>query len=290
MATEFFAPDSVSSFRRIAAGMWRNPDDPTIYGAMDVDATQTLRFIADFRARTGLRLTVTHVVAHAVARAFARHPELNAKVRFWGKLEQRRSVDLFVSVSTDEGRDLSGARIDRADTLDLGQLVTALEGRARAIRSEADPSYAQSRRMFRAMPWWLARPATRLSDLLTNELHLDLPAQGLPRDPFGTAVITNVGPFGIETAFAPFIPLARCPMLLLVTEVRELPVALPGGRIVARPTLRLCGTFDHRVIDGVSAGRLARAIRAGVEQPDALATAAGTAASSRPVDAAPPAH
>jgi pyruvate dehydrogenase E2 component (dihydrolipoamide acetyltransferase) len=118
------------------------------------------------------------------------------------------------------------------------------------------------------MPWFLLRPLLRLIDLLSNELHVDLPKQGMPRDPFGTAVITNVGMFGIDTAFAPFVPMGRCPMLLLITEVRDRPWVV-DGRLEVRKVLRLCATFDHRIIDGHSAGVLAREIRALIEQPAA---------------------
>lgn len=256
-----------SSFRRLAAAMWRRPVDPTIHGSIDLDVTETLRFIDSYRRATGRRLTITHVVARAVARALAAHPELNAKVRFGGRLEQRTSVDLFVSVSTDGGRDLSGARVARADGLSLEQLIDAVESGARGVRSGQDPSYQKSRNLFRVLPWWLLRPLLALVDFLSNELHLDLPAQGMPRDPFGSAVITNVGPFGIDTAFAPFVPLGRAAMLLLLSEVRPRPVVTGDGRIEARPVLRLCGTFDHRVIDGYGAGLLARAIREQVEHP-----------------------
>ena len=62
--------------------------------------------------------------------------------------------------------------------------------------------------------------------------------------------------FGIDAAFAPFVPLARCPMLILVPEVRPRPWAV-GDRAEVRPVLRLCATFDHRIIDGAAAGRFA---------------------------------
>lgn len=252
--------------------MWRHPRDPTIYGSMDVDMSRTLPFLEQFRARTGRRLTVTHLAGRAVARAFATYPELNAKIRFWGRLEERTSVDVFVSVATDGGRDLSGARIDDADTLDLDGWVDALEAKASGIREHRDPSYEKSRTAFRRMPWWLVRPAISMTDLLSNELGLHLPSLGMPSDPFGTAVVTNVGTFGIDTAFAPFVPLARCPMLLLITEVRDRVVPVDGKPTV-RPTLRLCASFDHRVIDGFAAGRVAKVVRTYMEDPEGVAGA-----------------
>ncbi len=268
MATEFFPVKNPSSFRRIAAAMWHRPADPTIYGSMDLDVTHTLAFIESFRRSTGRKLTITHVVARAVARAFGRYPELNAKVRLWGRIEQRRTVDLFVSVASDGGRDLSGTRIEAAERLSLGGLIDAVEGGARGIREHSDRQYQKSRDLFRVLPWWLVRPLLWLTDVLTNELHLHLPAQGMPRDPFGTAVITNVGSFGIETAFAPFLPLGRCPMLLLLSEIKQRPMVIDDERLELRPVLRLCGTFDHRIIDGHAAGLLARALRELIEHPD----------------------
>ena len=262
-------PDA-SSFRRTAAAMWSAPADPTIHGSMDIDATAALAFIEAHRARTGEKLSITHLVCHAVAQAFAQLPELNAKVRFGGRLERRETVDLFVSVSTGGGKDLSGAKIENADALDLSGWVSAVQGRARAIRDGKDPSFEKSRGLFKALPFFVLKPLLKLVDVLTNELHLHLPGQGMPRDPFGSAVITNVGMFGIDTAFAPMVPLARCPMLLLVPEVRERPW-VEDGKLVVRPVLRLCATFDHRIIDGHAAGKLAQAIRTALENPGTVA-------------------
>jgi pyruvate dehydrogenase E2 component (dihydrolipoamide acetyltransferase) len=259
MTTEFRPLDDVSSFRQMAAAMWSPPRDPSIHGTLDIDAGPALRFLDEMRAKTSARVTITHLVARAVALALRDQPELNAKVRFWGRLEQRSSIDVFVTVATDGGRDLSGARIDRADQKSLVDIAGEIGSRARAVRDGADPSYRRSRTLFKKMPWWLARPATRVSDVLVNELHLDLAGQGMPRDPFGSAMVTSVGMFGIDTAFAPFVPLARCPILILLPEVRPRPW-VDGDRIEIRPVLRLCATFDHRIVDGYQAGKMARTL------------------------------
>jgi pyruvate dehydrogenase E2 component (dihydrolipoamide acetyltransferase) len=257
MTTHFTPMEEVSSFRRMAAGMWGKPSDPSIYGSMDIDATAALAFLAEHQAKTGVKLTVTHLVARAVALALRDQPEINAKVRFWGRLEQRSTIDIFLTVSTGEGRDLSGARIERADTRSLVEIANEIASRAKTIRTGEDKSFEKSRKLLKSTPWWLARPATWLSDFLVNELHVDLPSQGLPLDAFGSALITSVGMFGIDTAFAPFVPLARCPILILVTEVRPRPW-VNGDKVEVRPVLRLCATFDHRIVDGVAAGKLAR--------------------------------
>ena len=118
MPATFESMPDASSFRRTAASMWSAPKDPSIHGSMDVDATHALAFLEAHRARTGEKLTMTHLVCAATAKALAKYPDLNAKVRFGGRLEKRSTVDLFVSVSTSNGKDLSGAKIERADLLD----------------------------------------------------------------------------------------------------------------------------------------------------------------------------
>ena len=262
--SQFTPVEDASSFRRMAAAMWRSPSDPSIYGSMDMDATAALAFMA----AQPTKITITHLVARAVALAMRAQPELNAKVRFWGRLEQRKTIDVFVTVAT--GGDLSGARIDRADEKSLAELAAAIAERAGRIRKGQDASYKKSRSAFKQLPWWLARPATQLSDLLVNELHVDLGKHGMPSDPFGSAIVTSVGMFGIDSAFAPFVPLARCPMLILVPEIRPRPWAV-GDRVEVRPVLRLCATFDHRIIDGAAAGRFAARLTQLFAQPDALA-------------------
>ena len=268
--SRFTPQEEVSSFRRMAAGMWRSPSDPSIYGSMDVDATAALAFLRDHAEQTACKLTVTHLVARAVALALRDQPELNAKIRFWGRLEQRTSIDVFVTVATDGNRDLSGARIDHADRKSLVELARELRERTQRIRRGEDASYKRSKRAFQQMPWWLARPTAWLSDLLVNELHVDLAKQGMPTDAFGSAIVTSVGMFGIDSAFAPFVPLARCPMLILVPEVRPRPWAV-GDVACVRPVLRLCATFDHRIIDGAAAGRFAARLTKLFETPDLLA-------------------
>jgi pyruvate dehydrogenase E2 component (dihydrolipoamide acetyltransferase) len=270
MATQFTPLDDVSPFRRMAAGMWSRPADPTIHGSMDIDAGPALAFLDALAGKSETKITITHLVARAVALALREQPDLNAKVRFWGRIEQRKSVDVFVTVATDGGRDLSGTRIENADEKSLVAIASEIRTRASRIRSGEDESYRESRSAFSRMPWWLSRPATTLTDVLVNELHVDLASKGLPRDPFGSAVVTSVGMFGIDTAFAPLLPMARCPILILVPEVRPRPW-VDGDRLEIRPVLRLCASFDHRLVDGAAAGRMAKTLHALFADPARLA-------------------
>src|SRR5262249_21267720 len=98
-------------------------------------------------------------------------------------------------------------------------------------------------------------------------LNIWTPLLGTPRDPFGSIMITNIGSLGLDMAFAPLVPYSRVPMLIALGAVREEPV-VRGGQITVGKMIRLCSTFDHRVIDGVHAANMVRTAKAIFANPD----------------------
>jgi hypothetical protein len=65
---------TATGWRKVASAIWGNPNDPQIYGDIEVDAGALLAFIERVRAETGTHVTVTHVVGKAVAQALGQHP------------------------------------------------------------------------------------------------------------------------------------------------------------------------------------------------------------------------
>jgi pyruvate dehydrogenase E2 component (dihydrolipoamide acetyltransferase) len=114
--------------------------------------------------------------------------------------------------------------------------------------------------MIASLPRWLLRAAIRFCAWLTSDLNLDLPKLGLPRQAFGSAMITSVGMWDVSTAYSPLAAYYRVPVLLLVGTVESRPVA-HAGSVVVRPMMTLTATFDHRYVDGLQASQFAAAIR-----------------------------
>jgi pyruvate dehydrogenase E2 component (dihydrolipoamide acetyltransferase) len=109
---------------------------------------------------------------------------------------------------------------------------------------------------------------------LIYDWDVDLTRFGVVKDEFGSAMVTNVGMFGLAHAFAPLVPFSRTPVVALVGEVQDRPVA-EAGRVVVRPMMTLGVTFDHRFMDGWYGGAMAQLFRAYLEDParfDAPAT------------------
>ena len=103
---------------------------------------------------------------------------------------------------------------------------------------------------------------------------LNLKRFGLPREAFGSAMVTSVGMFGIQHAYAPLSPYYRIGFLALVPEVVERPWVVDDA-VVPRPVLRIAATLDHRYLDGAEAGRLGTTIREYLENPGAYEPPAG---------------
>lgn len=264
------ALENPSGFRKLAAAMWHPPNDPHVFGSVDIEMTRAQAFLAEYNRRNGCKATVTHLVTRALAVTLAKHPEHNAKIGWW-RIHVRRSVDIFCQVSSDGGRDLSGYRIDAADTLSVAAIAEKLVKAASDIRSDRDPAFRRTRSLFTVLPLWAIRIVIKFMSLLTNTMNLHLPQLGMPRDPFGSAMVTSVGMMGIDTGFAPFTPIARCPIIVTVTKVRPRPWIV-GDRVEPRPVLRLCATFDHRVIDGYHAGEISTEVEGLLESPEQLLT------------------
>jgi hypothetical protein len=109
----------------------------------------------------------------------------------------------------------------------------------------------------------------RLSAWVTSDLNLNLPRLGLPRQAFGTAMITSVGMWNVTNAYSPLSSYYRVPVLVLVGAVEPRPVARAGS-VVVRPTLTVTATFDHRYVDGFQAAQFAAAVREYCAHPGAF--------------------
>jgi 2-oxoisovalerate dehydrogenase E2 component (dihydrolipoyl transacylase) len=110
-------------------------------------------------------------------------------------------------------------------------------------------------------PWGLAAEITRLAEAARSG--------SATRDELGgsTITISSLGPLGgiVST------PVINHPEVAIVGVNRIVErLALRGGTVVARQTMNLSSSFDHRVIDGMDAARFIQAVRTTLETPALL--------------------
>lgn len=246
----------LTGWRRIANALWRAPRDPQIYGLLEIDAGALLRFEEQARA-AGHHVTPTHLVGRALGHALKEVPDLNVRLR-GGEAVARPTVDVFFITAVHGGHDLSGVKVADVPSKPAVAIAEELARRASDMKAGRDADFAKSKRLMDLLPMPILRVAVRLVAFASNDLQLDLPPLGLHPSPFGSAMITSVGMFGIPQGFAPLTWMYDVPILVLVGEIGERPVAV-DGRVEARRVLPLSVSIDHRYVDG---WHLAHAMRA----------------------------
>ena len=83
---------------------------------------------------------------------------------------------------------------------------------------------------------------------------------------FGSAMVTSVGMLGIQRGFAPLLPYVQCPMIVTIGRLEEKPIA-KNGTVQVVEVLPVCATMDHRLVDGVGASKLMKALQQYFENP-----------------------
>lgn len=278
---ELTPKDNISSFRKLAIGSWKTAYDPTVYGTMTLRMEKALAYIEAFRQKTGIRLTVTHLLARAMAEALRRCPEANAILRF-NKIYLRKRITIsMLVVQTDGGKvDLTSTKIDDAERKTLRDIATEMEITVRRVRERKDAAMEKGKGTVQKVPYLLLNLFTWLMSFFMYTLNWNMKWAGMPEDAFGSAILTNVGSLGLDTAYVPLVPYSRVPILLAPGAVKDAPV-VDNGQVVAGKIMNVNATFDHRFIDGFHASILSTTLREMMEDPfthfDALDDAPATA-------------
>jgi len=252
--------------RRVAVASWRPSRDGRIYTRAAIDATALLRYVEQQRVCSGERVTITHVVGAALARALTDTPEIRARVVL-GRIVPYRGIDVAFAVDIEGGEDLAPVKVADAHLKSPVQICREVSPRLSALRTGQDRGHRRSTWFVRVCPGPLLRPLLAVAGFVIGGL--GRPALGQLGSPLGTAFVSNVGTLGLDEAFLAPLPFARCPLYLAVGAVRDAPVVVEG-QVAVRPQLVLVATADHRLVDGAHAGVIARTLRSLLADPDRL--------------------
>lgn len=265
--------DDVSPFRKVAMGTWRTAKDPSVYGIMEVDMQKTLELLPEFCQKNDIKITPAHLVGRAAALCMKKRPEINGMIR-GSRIYLRKNVSIFYQVNIPgEGTDkikkatLSGAILHEVESMSTAEIAKALRDKAGQIRAGKDKELAKNLNAFKYLPWWAAKYYLNLASFLIYGLNWDLSFLGIPKDPFGSLMITNVGSLGIDLALAPLCPYTRVPILLTLGSLQYKPWVV-DGKVEVRPILPIGVTFDHRLIDGIHASQMAQDFKKCFAEPE----------------------
>lgn len=259
----------LTPFRRLAIGTWKTAYDPSVYGTLQVRMDRAMEYIEEYRRRTGVRLTVTHLVGRAMVEVLKRMPDANAVLRF-NRIYLRKRIGIFFQVTLRDEEtgtfDLSGATLYDLDKKSLLEIVAEMEAKVHSVRKGTDKALEKGRRSFRFVPLILMNLVLRIVSFFAYTLNIDLSKLGIPKDPFGSVMITNIGALGLEAAYVPLIPYSRVPLLVALGAVKDVPL-VENGKIVVGKVMDMNATFDHRFFEGAHAAVMASVMRAWMEDP-----------------------
>lgn len=269
MAKLWKEPENVSSWRKISVGMWKRPADPTIYGFEIVDVEELVEYLDEVSEASGEKVTITTYLAKMISDILAEYPKLNSIV-VGNKVMQREHIDAFcqVAVATESGgsADLSGVKLRDSNTMTLPDIAAKLHSRAERIRKGQDEEIEQTKSVLDKIPPVVLPQLMRVVDVLTYVVPFDLSKIGIRDDPFGSFMVTNCAPFDIKLGFAPLVPFARTPFVVLPGIVED-HVFTYDGEVVVKKGCQMAFTADHRCFDGLQIGQLVRNIRKRLNHP-----------------------
>jgi pyruvate dehydrogenase E2 component (dihydrolipoamide acetyltransferase) len=260
---------NLSPFRKIAIGTWQTAYDPSVYGTLTLRMEEALRYVEAFREATGKHLTLSHMMGKAAAAVFEKMPDANAILRF-NRIYLRKRIGVFFQVVMEDPEtgeiDLSGMTVYDPENKSLEDIVDEFQQKVSRVRDGSDKKFKKSRSTFKSVPYFFLNRLLKIIGFLSYTLNLNLRWAGIPKDPFGSIMITNIGSIGLQQAFVPLVPYSRVPLLVAMGSVEDAAV-VEDGKIVPGKTMQLCATFDHRVLDGAHAAVMARTLREWMENP-----------------------
>jgi pyruvate dehydrogenase E2 component (dihydrolipoamide acetyltransferase) len=245
-------------WRVTSAAIYTTPTDSRVYGTLDIDVTNAKRFLEKKRAQ-GMKITMTHLATAVLARAVIRR----------GAVVGRERLDVMVPVSVGGDSGVTAAIIRDAHARSVSSIAEEIRDKASSGRSGVETKAAQNKYLLNRIPWPFRRPVFRFLKWITVDMGIEIKALGLSAHSFGSFVVSDIGSFGLNTGMTALMPAAKVPAVVVLGKVEEKPV-VRNGEIVIRTVLPLTGTFDHRIVDGMQIGKLARGIKRNFRKPEWL--------------------
>lgn len=223
-----------------------------IYLDMDIDMTATLAYKEQWSQR-GLRLSVTSILIHTIARAMMHMPSTNLAVSGSIFARQRRYSAVHAKFTMDKtfggSRVVCSTVLPKADRQHLQEIQAGIDF-FKDADMRSSPAFAGVRLLHKlpALFGYFLYRAVVGSLERRHRMH-------------GSFAITSLGRYPVSG----FYPISGGTFTFGVGRIESKPVAR-DGQIKIAPMLRLCVTFDHRAHDGAIVAELLDQIKSRLEQ------------------------
>jgi len=260
--------DVATPWRKTAVALYKAPSDSKTYGTFEIDFDNALEFIQK-KKEQGIKLTVTQVVASALAKSLEIDvPEINCYIKR-GNIYPREDVSIFISVNINKGKEMGGFVIRDMENKTVTDISKEMAERVEKSRNKQDKGAVKNKNLLSKIPWPFRRMVFVIIKFITVNLGLSIKFLNVSPHSFGSAMISNIGTHGLQYGFAALFPASNIPVVLLLGKIEPKPV-VRNGEIVIRNVLPLGATLDHRIIDGGQGGKVAKALTKYLSNPELL--------------------
>ena len=255
-------------WRVTSAAIYTTPTDSRVYGTLDIDVTAAKAFL-DAKREEGVKLPLVPLPTAVLARAIAFDvPEMNCFIRR-GAVVGRDHMDVMLPVQVGGDAGVTPAIIRNAHARRVSDIAEEVRRKAAKSRGGEETKTAKNKYVLNRIPWPLRRPVFRLLKWITVDMGFEIKTLGLSAHSFGSFIVSDIGSFGLNTGMTALMPAAKIPCVIVLGKIEEKPV-VRNGEVVIRTILPLTGTFDHRIVDGMQIGKLARGIKRNFRKPEWL--------------------
>ncbi len=237
----------LSLVRRFSLWFFREPYCPYVSLSVSADFGRARDYLAELNEAREARVSIQHLVTAAIGRVYAEFPVANAKAGAT-RIQRFEHVGVAMPVNLLDGP--AGAGETSLVVLERAEERSLVEIAEQTRRRVAGERVGKSEDRLMRMAY---RVADRTPDAM---LGLGLSAlDRLSRVPFVGRRLHERFPAMRGAAFSPPQRLIGVGSLVGVFPLQDEVVAI-DGRPEVRPMLPLLYVFDHRLFDGVLAGRI----------------------------------
>lgn len=267
-----------SFFRKASLAVWKAPWDPSTYGRFELDLSNFLEWQKRLKDQKGIKISATQFIAKAFGLAFAKYPHCNVEVSSFGSIRKKQQVSATVMThvpKSDRGADLTLLNIANIDKLSLVDVYNKFNKQLPLTRAKRDSFLKHVYKLARYLPQILIRPIIRFYLFVVYDLRISLKWIGLPKNPFGSFVISNVGSLGLDEGHPPLVGIGRFSLMVGLGKIIDRPVVRDGVIVIA-PIMAMNVTLDHRCYDGFQGVQLLNHVREFIANPDQICATSKT--------------
>ena len=231
-------------FRKIAPAIWTESGDPSVYGFVDLDVTalKDKDYILPYFVK-------------ALNELMLKYPVLNTYVR-WRRITShpQKMISVMVNIPT-KSKDLSALHIVVHKDVTAMDIKKQIDSKAEKIRSYKDPYLGFMLKIIDWLPNMLVKLFISVYEILIYDFKTNLNIKKIPKQPFGSIIVSNVGSLGLKNALLPLVPLARASVMISIGKKTQ-EVKVIEGQMAIRDIVCIGVTFDHRLFDGAHAAQM----------------------------------